>query len=801
MGDVLGCAAAAAAGLGCGMMKRFEQMSLRWVYVWLFFGVLAAITFRCAWAADMVFSASDLNVGRLALKKQLLPELLVGQFWGNQVLGGSGYGLTLFHGLLALMPLELFADGVYGLILVVGSVSMVWFLRLWGRSWLASVFGALVAFWVNSVLLAASGHAYKMAVLAFSVLALALIEKAVRAVSGRRLLGWSLLAGLTVGGMMMEQQDVALLAGLFVAPYAVLRAVQMRLSGGRWVGLFVPLALVALLFSGATVWKSYTSNIRQAAGVQGEAGAKWDYITQWSMVPDEWPDLIAPGWSGWHTGHAEAPYWGRIGQSAGFEETGKGFRNFRLDSSYMGMLPFGFALLGCVLGWRGAERGFLLFWLVACLVGLGLAFGRYSLLYRGFFELPLVSSIRAPIKLLDNAQVALGILAAFGMDGLLRLGAGKRWSWLSWLVLAGILLGASVGVYLFPEGWRSRFDAAGVGMFSDALLGVMASSWRHAAGCALLGAVAAGLVVWRRVRLAGLLLVAGLCVDSLLLTTRYFKADDVGAVRRGNPVIHYLKEHQGLERSAFLDQGGIYNQWLGMDGPFHGLQLFNIWQMPRMPVEYEVFLREVGRNQLRLWELAAVRHVCAPASVFRQLEQHPVLGDAFEPVLRYQVPTAQGMREDVVLRYERAIPRFALFENWMPVAWEEQCGRLVDEGHDPGLTVLVEPESGLGVQRGGARFKALEAEVSKRWARVEVAQERAGVVRFSQRYQPGWRVFVDGEEAALLRLDYVSMGVWVPAGAHTVEFRCVSGVAPAVLSGGVLVLALAGAGGCLRKRG
>jgi uncharacterized membrane protein YfhO len=84
---------------------------------------------------------------------------------------------------------------------------------------------------------------------------------------------------------------------------------------------------------------------------------------------------------------------------------------------------------------------------------------------------------------------------------------------------------------------------------------------------------------------------------------------------------------------------------------------------------------------------------------------------------------------------------------------------------------------------------------------MEVAHERAGVVRFSQRYQPGWRVFVDGEEASLLRLDYVSMGVWVPAGAHTVEFRCVSGVMPALLSGGVLVLALAGAGGCLRKRG
>ena len=60
---------------------------------------------------------------------------------------------------------------------------------------------------------------------------------------------------------------------------AMLRAVQARLSGGRWVGLFVPLALVALLFSGATVLKSYNSNIRQSGRVQGEAGAEWDSIT------------------------------------------------------------------------------------------------------------------------------------------------------------------------------------------------------------------------------------------------------------------------------------------------------------------------------------------------------------------------------------------------------------------------------------------------------------------------------------------------------------------------------------------
>ena len=39
------------------------------------------------------------------------------------------------------------------------------------------------------------------------------------------------------------------------------------------------------------------------------------------MVPSEVADIIAPGWSGWYSGHNNKyPYWGKIGQSSSYDE-------------------------------------------------------------------------------------------------------------------------------------------------------------------------------------------------------------------------------------------------------------------------------------------------------------------------------------------------------------------------------------------------------------------------------------------------------------------------------------------------
>ena len=748
----------------------------------LFFIVIAAITFRCAWGADMVFSASDVNIGGLAHRKNAGMDLFFGFFGSSPVLGSTNYSYSLFNIFVALIPLHLFSDLFYGTVLATGSLSLVWFLRLWKRSWAASIFGALIAFWFNSIMLAAGGHVYKMEVLAFSVLSLCFIEKAIRAVSFRKSTGFSLLAGLAVGVMMIEQQDVALLAGLFVGPYALFRLVQAhRFALLRWVCVLFPIALVSLMLSGYTLSKSYRDNITNAAQVQGNGDGKWDYVTQWSMVPSEWPDLVALGWSGWSSNNPEGPYWGKLGQSAEWEVTKQGFRNFKLTSNYFGIIPFLLGGLGLAMALRGrkSEEGAqILFWSVAGLLGLWLAFGKYSILYKLFYQFPVVGNIRAPIKFLDNFQICLGIVAAYGLDCLLIGGAGKKSSKVLWVVssvLAGLMLLTGLKLLAFPSAQKAEFTQIGFGPYVDTILANMSNAWFHGA---LLAFIAAALIFmvwkgWKSTTWIAVIFIVVLSVDSLVLTSHYFRAENISALKKGNVVTNFLKENQGNERAFFMDQGGIYNRWLAVDRAYHGLNIFNIWQMNRMPSEYKEFLGTVGRNQIRLWELSAIKYIAAPSEILQQFSKNPQLGRMFTPVLNYQVPTAQGMRKDVLLEFKAAIPRFALFSGWDVQPLEKQCAILAGAKHNPQTTLLLEPIAGIALQKSANKNMPVKSAVlTKKDATVSLSVSEPAILRFAQRHQPGWQVFVDGKEAVLLRVDYLCMGVQLPPGEHVVQFKC-----------------------------
>jgi len=777
----------------------------------LFFVVLATITFRCAWGSDRVFASSDLNIGRLAFIKHLLPDSFIGYYRSVELLGISSFGVSLFNVFLSIMPLTLFADAFYGAMLVSGSLALVWFLRMWSRSWPASVFGALISFWVNSIMLAQSGHAYKMEVLVFSVLGLCLIEKAIRAASIRKTAGFSVLAGLSVGIMMIEQQDVALFAGLFVGSYAVFRLIQAHGKAVlRWLAVLAPIGVVAVLLSGGTVMKSYKSNIAGAASVQGGGDEKWNFITQWSAVPKEWPDLIALGWGGWSTGNPKGPYWGKLGRSAEWETTGKGFQNFKLNSSaYFGMIPFllgAFGFAGALKNRRSEDGGAVLFWCIAGLLGFWLAFGKYSLLYKLFYQLPLISNIRAPIKLLDNFQICLGITAAYGLDCLISTGKGGKLAKTLWIVsavFAGLMLLAGLKILAFPASRMAEFSKMGFEPYAEIMVRNMSNAWFHSALLTLLcGGFA--FVAWKGFKAAKWIpvaFIAAIAADSLVLTSHHFRANEIAVLKKGNGLINYLKANQGDERIYFMDQGGVYNQWLAADGPFHRLNFFNIWQMSRMPGDYKEFLGTVGQNQIRLWELAAIKYVAAPAGVMQQLQQNSELGKRFQPTLNYQVPTAQGMRKDVLLEFKTAIPRFALFHGWQTVPREDQCALLASPSHNPHRSLLLEPGSNLESYSATTEFQPLEVEVTKRKARMVVQSPEAAVVRFSQYYQPGWRVLVDGEPAKLLRVDYICMGVAVPPGEHIVEFRCLNGALKAIFVLGVLVASIIVAVWLLRAGG
>ena len=120
--------------------------------------------------------------------------------------------------------------------------------------------------------------------------------------------------------------------------------------------------IVSFSISSSTVLSSYERNIGNASVSKSNDSEKWDYITQWSMVPSEVADIIAPGWSGWYSGHNKYPYWGKIGQSSSYDEKNKqGFKNFILALGYkkdviIGRIPIMLRSSKCILTGKSPKQ-------------------------------------------------------------------------------------------------------------------------------------------------------------------------------------------------------------------------------------------------------------------------------------------------------------------------------------------------------------------------------------------------------------------------------------------------------------
>ncbi len=388
---------------------------------------------------SVLFTTDD-NIGQLSFCARCLPGALLG-WWDDSSLLGNGIGRVPVNWtslLLLILPVPSFVNLIHAVNLLLASALFYIWMCNRGCAPASATLGALVAFWLSSNLaITYGGHVPKYAVLLFAVLALLGIER----MGTTRRWVWVLVAGGAMGLALVEQQDVGIFFGLFVGAYAVFAL--WRLPDFSWAKrltvYLLPMGVMAVWLASASLLQGYTHNIQGVASVEVEdRAAKWDFVTQWSYPPDESVALVAPGYMGWRSGEADGAYWGRLGQSAGWGQAGQGFMNFKLDDWYLGMVPVLMTLLMCgALLWQRTQPGpemwgstglhkDLVFWSVATVVALLLAMGKFSPLYQLFYQLPMVSSIRAPVKFMQVFQITLAVLAVYGVDFILRYTSGRN---------------------------------------------------------------------------------------------------------------------------------------------------------------------------------------------------------------------------------------------------------------------------------------------------------------------------------------------------------------------------------------
>lgn len=163
----------------------------------------------------------------------------------------------------------------------------------------------------------------------------------------------------------------------------------------------------------------------------------------------------------------------------------------------------------------------------------------------------------------------------------------------------------------------------------------------------------------------------------------------------------------------------------------------------------------------------------------------------------------------VLRRDSRSFPRAFLVSRLEPADDDQTLDRMVHGSADLLNTALVSKTDAdrlipFLASGNSARTTDKEQAVIRAYepgqVTVSISTSRPSILILTDQYYPGWKAYVDGKEASVVRVDYVFRGVAVPSGSHRVTFsyeprsfqtglRCFCLAALFILCWGVRVLA------------
>jgi hypothetical protein len=589
-------------------------------------------------------------------------------------------------------------------------------------------------------------------------------------------LNW-LYAGACAGALISAgQHDVGAFFCLAVAAYGLFLLIRTRAErkGIRaWAGLAGGIAAGAALALLISFQALFSNLVRQVASYTEstslgtekaesmDESQKWFWATQWSIPPVETADMAIPGFFGWGSSDPVNPYRGRIGQTEGWMTHHQGMPNLNDVCQYLGGVLLLGALLALTLRRKDPE---VLFFAVAGLVALLLSFGKFAPVYRLFYAIPGMETLRNPIKWFYVTSLFAGLLGAIGLAEASRLDR-PAWPRLKGALLA-FLPGAAVlilGAILLGQLETNPFPY----WQQPALVSLTAAALAKAA----LVWGAAGLAVFlmltspRKGRAAGLK--AGAALAALTLAGELIYVN--------THYLPYQRWQNALQAGAFrpfLDsvKKPCRFRFLRPDGPFHQLREVAVMEgmeladpyPSRLPDEYLNLQRVMEpADPIKFWRLVNVRYIVAP-------------GALPDPRLETVLSLKAGKTPVVVSRLKQPLERCTWISSWQAAPRAEAAALMAKPAFDPGRMAVIHAEDpALPSPPDTPDSNALCRIVSYAANRVASETESAqpGLVVFSTRHDPNWKAYLDDREVPIWRANGLMQACAVPAGRHRLEWR------------------------------
>ena len=424
----------------------------------------------------------------------------------------------------------------------------------------------------------------------------------------------------------------------------------------------------------------------------------------------------------------------------------------RVETGYIGIITLVLALIGGLL-YPGWLKGF---FIGLGLVSLLLAMGGYSLMHGWLYAtVPGFDQLRAPARFILLLDFSLAMLAAFGLNQLLRPPDSRSRRTLSALlkiltfILGGVLVVAlplSYFAMLITQDRNPAIFNRAVGAASGVVIFALFS---------VVTLVVIYLIhkQWLREVWVGLAVIVVLGLD--LFTLGYNV--DVGHTNPTAGFNHpaalaYLEQDPNLVRLEVTTD--VWHAWQPNTAMLH--DLYDAWGLynPLTLADTTLYWSAAPPRSSARYNFLGIKYIIAskagaPAdgNIVAVFEADPQINiylnrDALPPALFVG-------RANVVASHAAA------WEAVQTADFDPQTSVILEGG----LPLDGTPDSSLSIVHHDLHSLT-----------VAVETDQPGYLVIPQAYYPGWRAWVNGQIAEIQRANYAFRAVFVPAGQHTVHF-------------------------------